>query len=269
MTDLKALNSLAEPPFALAGKHAYVTGGYGLIGAAICSVLAKAGAEVVALERQGAHRPADLPDTVLEGAFDAGSADAVPDRIGAVEAAHGPADIWVNAAYPRTADWGASNQDNLVRQGGGELWRANVDLQLNAVCLISAAICACMAARGAGSLVNIASIYGVVGPDFSIYGDLPMTTPPAYAAIKGGLIAYTRYLAAYHGKHGLRANTVCPGGVANNQPAQFVDNYNARTPLGRLAKPEEVAWPVLFLASDAAAYVSGATLMVDGGWTAI
>jgi len=269
VTDSKVLNSIQATPFGLAGKRAYVTGGYGLIGAAVCRALAGAGAEVVALERQGAHRPADLPDTVLEGAFDAGSADMVPERIAALEAVLGAADIWVNAAYPRTADWGVSNQENLLQDGGAEAWRANVDLQLNAVCLISAAICARMAGRGAGALVNVASIYGVVGPDFSIYGDLPMTTPPAYAAIKGGLIAYTRYLAAYHGKHGLRANTVCPGGVANNQPVQFVDNYNARAPLGRLARPEEVAWPVLFLASDAAAYVTGATLMVDGGWTAI
>ncbi|MBX3456244.1 SDR family oxidoreductase [Ferrovibrio sp.] len=256
-------------PFGLAGKRAYVTGGYGLIGAAICRALAQAGAEVVTLERQGGKRPAELPEIVRAEEFDAGSADGVPERVAALEASCGAADIWVNAAYPRTADWGASNQDNLVQDGGGDAWRTNVDLQLNAVCLISAAICARMAGRGAGVLVNIASIYGVVGPDFSVYGDLPMTTPPAYAAIKGGLIAYTRYLAAYHGKHGVRVNAICPGGVANNQPSQFVANYNARTPLGRLAKADEIAWPVLFLASDAAAYITGTAMMVDGGWTAI
>ena len=255
----------ARSAFDLSGRTAFVTGGYGLIGAAVARALAAAGADTVALERGEALRPADYPDSIRFGLFDAGQGSEVETRLDALEQAYGAADIWVNAAYPRTTDWADSHQDRM----NAASWRTNVDLQLNAACLLSAAVAARMSARRGGSLINIASIYGVVGPDFSIYKDLDMTTPPAYAAIKGGLIAYTRYLAAYFGPKGVRVNALAPGGVANRQPAGFVENYSSRTPLGRLARPEEVAWPAVFLASDAAAYITGATLMVDGGWTAI
>jgi NAD(P)-dependent dehydrogenase (short-subunit alcohol dehydrogenase family) len=140
---------------------------------------------------------------------------------------------------------------------------------MNGFCLIAGHVAAAMAKRGRGAIVNVASIYGAVGPDFAVYDGTDMTTPPAYSAIKGGIIAYTRYLASYYGPRGVRINAVCPGGVANNQPPRFVENYAARTPLRRMARPEEIAGPVAFLASDAASYVTGAILPVDGGWTAI
>lgn len=249
--------------FDLSGRVAYVAGGFGLIGAAICRAMHDCGATVVALERAGAPRPAGLPAGVKDDIFDAGDGARAGDRIAALEARHGLAAAWINAAYPRTADWGASRQENIEEAG----WRANVDLQLNAACMVSAAVCAAMARRRAGSLVNIASIYGVVAPDFSVYDGLDMGMPPAYAAIKGGLIAYTRYLAVHYGPHGVRANALCPGGVHAGQPERFVAAYSARTPLGRMATPEDVAWPATFLASNASAYVTGSILMVDGGWT--
>ncbi|WP_374630824.1 SDR family oxidoreductase [Ferrovibrio sp.] len=254
--------------FDLVGRTAYVTGGLGLIGGAICEGLQQAGARVVALEPAAvlAGRHGVLPSGYVTEAFSATDAAVFAASLPGLYARHGRPAIWVNAAYPRTANWGASRQKTVLQEA--EDWRSNVDLQLNAVCLLSAAVAADMSKAGGGSLINIASIYGVVGPDFSIYEGLDMTTPPAYSAIKGGMIAYTRYLATYYGAQGVRANVICPGGVANNQPAGFVQNYSRRTPLGRLAQPEEVAGPVVFLASDAASYVTGSVLMADGGWTA-
>lgn len=251
-------------PVDLAGRLAYVTGGLGLIGSAIGRALAGAGAGVVALETQTAI-DRGVPTGMRAVAFDSAALDDLVGRLQRLEAEAGPADIWVNCAYPRTEDWGRSRQEPL----DAAAWRANVDLQMNSFCLIAGHVAAAMAKRGKGAVVNVASIYGAVGPDFGVYDGTDMTTPPAYSAIKGGIIAYTRYLASYYGPHGVRINAVCPGGVANKQPKRFVDNYAARTPLRRMAQPEEIAGPVAFLASDAASYVTGAILPVDGGWTAI
>ena len=248
--------------FDLTGRTAFVTGGLGLIGREICAGLRAAGATTVALEPDA---PATGPEDVTVAPFDAARFEGFGDSLAALEDAHGPARIWINCAYPRTDDWAQSRQEPF----DAEAWRRNVDLQMNAVCALSAAVAERMAARGEGSLVNSASIYGVVAPDFAIYEGTDMGTPPAYSAIKGGIIAYTRYLAAHFGPRGVRVNALCPGGVANAQPRSFADAYSARTALKRLAAADEIAGPAVFLASDAASYVTGATLMVDGGLTAL
>jgi len=109
----------------------------------------------------------------------------------------------------------------------------------------------------------------VVGPDFSVYKNTSMTSSIIYSAVKGGIVNLGRYLASYFGKYNIRVNTVCPGGVLDGQNEIFLKNYSNKTPLGRMASAEEVASTVLFLASDASSYITGATIMVDGGWTAI
>jgi NAD(P)-dependent dehydrogenase (short-subunit alcohol dehydrogenase family) len=142
-------------------------------------------------------------------------------------------------------------------------------MQLNSYCIYSNEIAAKMAARKRGSIINIASVYGVVAPDFDIYKGTKMTSPAAYSAIKGGIVSYSKYLASYYKNKGIRINVVCPGGAYNNQSGRFVKRYSAKTLLGRMAYPYEIGWPVVFLASEAASYITGATLMVDGGLTTI
>ena len=126
-----------------------------------------------------------------------------------------------------------------------------------------------MAKRGGGSTINLGSIYGNVALDFHVYDGTDITMPAAYAAIKGGIASYSRYLASYWGRQGERVNTVCPGGIFDNQPERFAVNYAGRTPLGRMGTPEDIDGPLAFLASDSAAYVTGVVLMMDGAWTAI
>jgi NAD(P)-dependent dehydrogenase (short-subunit alcohol dehydrogenase family) len=176
----------------------------------------------------------------------------------------GRIDGLVNNAYPRTEDWGAR-----FEKIPSVSWKKNIDLQLNSVFYTCQQVLNYMQPKQSGSIVNIASIYGIVGPDFSIYENTEMTMPAAYAAIKGGLINFTRYLASYAGKYKVRVNCVSPGGIFDNQPDSFVSNYEKKVPLHRMGTPADIAPAVAFLLSDESTYITGQNLVVDGGWTAI
>jgi NAD(P)-dependent dehydrogenase (short-subunit alcohol dehydrogenase family) len=127
-----------------------------------------------------------------------------------------------------------------------------------------------MKVQNSGSIVNFASIYGVVGNDFTIYENTDgMTSPAAYAAIKGGLINFTRYLASYYGKYNIRVNCISPGGIFNNQHPEFVKQFEYKVPMKRMGTPKDIAPSVGFLLSEESTYITGHNLIIDGGWTAI
>jgi len=128
---------------------------------------------------------------------------------------------------------------------------------------------AAMKRQGGGSIINIASIYGVVSNDPALYRGTSMLQPPSYNFMKAGMINFTRYLACYYGKDRIRANCLSPGGYFNQQPREFVERYCDRVPLGRMMGHDDLQGAVVFLASDAAAYVTGVNLLVDGGWTCL
>jgi len=171
----------------------------------------------------------------------------------------------VNNAYPRTDDWGNRFEDITH-----ESWKKNVDMQMSSVFYITQKVCKAMLNQQTkGSIVNIASIYGIVGNDFMVYEGTDMISPAAYSFIKGGVINFTRYLASYYGRLGIRVNTVSPGGIFNYQNKVFVKNYEKKVPLGRMGKPDDIAPVVSFLLSSDSKYISGQNIAVDGGWTAI
>ncbi len=242
------------------GKVILVTGGSGLIGKAIISQLETLKATVINL---------DIVEHPFEKAVyihcDITQPDSVLRALERVMRIYGSIDGLVNNAYPRTADWGVP-----FDQISHESWRKNIDIQLNSTFYITQQVLAYIVEQDkGGAVVNIASIYGVVGNDPSLYLGTEITTPAAYAAIKGGIINFTKYLAAAYGAKGIRINCVSPGGIWNNQDPQFVTNYENRVPLGRMGKPEDISPSVCFLLDDGARYITGQNLVVDGGWTII
>ena len=126
-----------------------------------------------------------------------------------------------------------------------------------------------MVEKGTGSIINMASVYGIVGPDFTVYEDTSMTMPAAYSAIKGGIVNFSRYLASYLGPNNIRVNTVSPGGIFDSQNPTFVANYNKKVPMRRMGQPKDIAPVISFLLSEDASYITGQNIAVDGGWTAI
>ena len=242
-------------------KIIIVTGGNGLIGQAIVNYLHSQAAFVINV---------DIADTSSVDCSvyiqcDITDADAVSQMVAFVIEKHEKIDGLVNNAYPRTKDWGKTFENVSL-----DSWRENVDMQLNTCFHLSKLVLAEMKKNRSGSIVNIASIYGIVGNDFSVYEDVEgMTSPVAYSAIKGGIINLTRYLASYFGPYSIRVNCVSPGGVFNNQAISFVKKFETKVPLRRMACPNDIAPSVAFLLSDDATYITGHNLVVDGGWTAI
>lgn len=150
------------------------------------------------------------------------------------------------------------------------IWNKTIDTNLTAVFLLSQEVGQNMVKNHEGVIVNIASIYGLVGADQRIYGDSNLNSPASYAATKSAVINLTRYLAAYWHKKNIRVNSISLGGVyeKNIHKKNFVKKYSERTMLGRMAKPEEYNGAILFLMSEASSYMTGSNLVIDGGWTA-
>jgi NAD(P)-dependent dehydrogenase (short-subunit alcohol dehydrogenase family) len=243
----------------LKDKIIIVTGGSGLIGNGIVSKIRSEAGFCI-----NAELNVENTDDLTQIKCDITNPDSISLLVENVLTKFGRIDGLVNNAYPRTKDWGTKFEDIPY-----DSWRNNLDWQLNSYFLFCQKVLVPMKKQGFGSIVNIASTYGVVSPDFTLYEGTQLTSPAAYTAIKGGLINFTRYLASYFGKDGIRANCVSPGGIFDNQNEIFVKNYQHKVPLKRMGKPSDIAGPVAFLLSDDSAYVTGHNLMADGGWTCI
>jgi len=243
----------------LKDKIIVVTGGNGLLGRDIIAAVLAEGAFCINIDINH-DTNADLSSLKCDITDNA----SVTDAINLIINKYGRIDGLVNNAYPRTSDWG--NKFENIEYAS---WQKNVDWQLNTYFLFSQTVSKYMAENGAGSIINMTSIYGVVGPDFTVYDGTSMTMPAAYAAIKGGLINFTRYLAAYLGPKNVRVNAISPGGIFDNQNQVFVDNYVRKVPMRRMGLPQDISPSVVFLLSDEAKSITGQNLIVDGGWTAI
>lgn len=254
--------------FSLKGRIALVSGGAGpLFGSSISEALAEAGATVITASRSLARNEEFVSRLKAEG-HDAHAYELdieEPDSIAAlkskVQERFGHLDVLVNSAV--------TLRSGSFEEQTPESWEASARGNMVGLFTMCRAFLPGMVEQGKGSIINISSIYGVVANDPTLYEGTDMKQPPDYTFVKAGMINFTRYLANYYGKQGVRANCICPGGYTGGQPGPFVDNYTKRCPVGRMLDNEDIKGAVVFLASDASSYVTGTSLMVDGGWTTL
>lgn len=253
----------------LSGKVAIVTGAAGWLGAAMSRGLAEAGATVAVTSRDGAR--AEAFAATLPGGGHAGfglaqdDSEAIPAFVEAVVARLGQVDVLVNNAYGGSApsiDTASAEDFNRAYHTG-----------VTGYFLLAREVVRHLRGRGAGgSIINIASMYGVVASYPEAYTGFDMNSPPNYHGLKGGLIHLTRHLAAYWAQDGVRVNAISPGpfpsqNVREAEPA-FVERLAERVPMKRMGEPEELKGIVVLLASEGSSYITGQNILVDGGWTA-
>jgi NAD(P)-dependent dehydrogenase (short-subunit alcohol dehydrogenase family) len=267
--------------FGLAGQVAIVTGGMGRLGSRYTSVLAQAGASVAVFDLPGRTNP--IVDGAVAGRLpvschqvDVTSRGDVDAAVSQVVERFGAATILIN-----NAGLGSSPADQTLETGRFEgypesAWDAMLESHLKSALVMSQSFITQFRAAGAasGSIVNVSSTYGLVSPDQSVYDYRRRDggeyyKPVGYSVAKSGVLNFTRWLAEYCAPFGVRVNTLAPGGVRESGHApEFVAEYEKRTPLARMATDNDFDGAILFLASRASAYMTGATLVVDGGWTA-
>jgi len=266
--------------FDLTGRSAVVTGGAGLLGRQFCQTLAEAGAAVAVVDINAGEAKSVAEDINQTGGrgmaipTDITDPDSVAAMVDSTLKAFGRLDILVNSAAldPKFDPEGIAEQgQNAFETFPLEGWQQAIEVNLTGMFLCTQDAVKPMLAQGRGVVVNLCSMYGLVGPDQRLYqreGRPPQYKPVTYSVTKAGVLGMTQYLAAYYGAKNIRVNALTPGGVFNQHDEEFVKAYSARAVLGRMAEQDEMNGALLFLASDASSYMTGANLVVDGGWTA-
>jgi NAD(P)-dependent dehydrogenase (short-subunit alcohol dehydrogenase family) len=260
---------VTDDPFALDDRVAVVTGGRGQLGSEIARGLVDRGARVAIFDVE----PAPESGAIRSFTVDVTDRTAIEDATRAVVDAWGEPHVLVNAAAIDSPPDAPAAEVGPFERYPTESFDRVMAVNVKGTLLACQVIGARMAAAGRGSIVNISSIYGMLSPVQEVY-DFRRTEgeqffkPVAYSVSKSALYNLTRYLATYWAHAGVRVNTLTLAGVWNEQPQEFVDAYTSRLPLGRMADVREVVGPVVFLASDASSYVTGANLVADGGWSA-
>jgi NAD(P)-dependent dehydrogenase (short-subunit alcohol dehydrogenase family) len=257
--------------FSLEGKIALVTGGAGLYGKPICRALAEAGAMVVIASRDlvACRRLAEEFQEdkyhAMAVRLDLGDEDSIRTCVEEIMRNYGRIDILVNNAVTRQ---GMGDLDTVTKAG----WEEALRINSTGMMLVTQAVVPHMLAAGKGNIINIGSIQGTTGPRFPVYEGTEMSSPLNYTCDKWAMVGFTRWIANKYGTRGIRCNCISPGGYGPGVEDRigenaFTENYRKLTPLGRFAQDDDIKGPVVFLASEASAYVTGHNLLVDGGWT--
>ena len=268
-----------QQKFRLDKKTAFVIGGLGLIGREVSTAFASAEASTIILDLDGKNREVLEKKLGKEGyevhfrSFDCSDMENLGDNFSRQLDEFGTPDVFINCSYPRTDDWESSSFKDVTLAS----YRENVDIHMNSYAWLARMASEAMKEAGkGGSLIQLGSIYGILGQDLTVYEGTEMHENMTYSVIKGGITNLTRQMASYYGRYGVRVNSICSGGLrghvagrSNFQEKQFIKNYEKKVPLKRLGNPEEVANVITFIASDASSYINGSNILVDGGWTII
>lgn len=256
--------------FNLNNKVAIVTGGAGHLGCAITEGMAECGASVFAVSRGGNKNNKNIsalisayPDQVKHLPMDVRSRKSIENTYRQIVELHGRIDVLINNAF-----FGATGKLEEISE---ENWMEGIEGTINSVYRCMQAVIPYMKHNNAGSIINIASMYGVVSPVPEVYGDSGYDNPPNYGAGKAAIIQFTRYAACHLAEYGIRVNSISPGPfpdeeVQKNEP--FISRLLERVPLKRIGNPNELKGVVILLASEASSYITGVNIPVDGGWTA-
>ena len=262
--------------FSVENKVIVITGGLGQLGLAYADSLAAEAARVALLDISSASLlPANLAENPHVRYFvaDVTNRASLEAALIAIDAIWGPPHGLINNAGLDSPPASSAEENGPFETYPEDSWDKVMAVNAKGPFLCCQVFGGAMAQAGRGSIVNIGSIYGAVSPDQRIYEYRgkeggAFYKPAAYSASKSSLYNLTRYLATYWAGNGVRVNTLTLGGVFNNQDPQFLDGYLRRVPLGRMAQPQDYFGPIIFLLSDASAYVTGTNLTADGGWTA-
>ena len=266
MSTLKELSDLS-------GRRALITGATGGLGRVFADTLAELGADLILVDLPGSDFQT-LNETLIQrwgvsvenhicDLENQSRREVMIKKL--ISSGLGLNILINNAAFVGASDlpgWGVPFENQSI-----DTWRRALEVNLTAVFDLSKGLSTLLRASKNGCIVNIASIYGMYGPDWSLYEGTSMSNPAAYAASKGGLIQLTRWLATTISPE-VRVNAISPGGIFRNQPEEFVKRYEAKTPLGRMANEEDFRGAIAYLTSDLSRYVTGVNLPVDGGWGA-
>jgi NAD(P)-dependent dehydrogenase (short-subunit alcohol dehydrogenase family) len=255
----------------LTGRRALITGATGGLGKVMADTLAELGADLVLVDRPGSDFET-LCTTLTERwgvnvqhyFCDLELQEQRKELIVLLKSEGKGLNILINnAAFVGTSDlqgWAVPFEEQTV-----DTWRRAFEVNLTAIFDLCQGLTPLLKTADGASIINIASIYGIYGPDWSLYEGTSMSNPAAYGASKGGLLQFTRWLATTIAPN-VRVNAISPGGIFRNQPESFVQRYEAKTPLGRMATEEDFCGVIAYLASDMSKYVTGQNLAVDGGW---
>jgi NAD(P)-dependent dehydrogenase (short-subunit alcohol dehydrogenase family) len=270
--------------FSLQGKVALLTGASGFLGRTFADTLLANGADLIAIGRVArlsklAERWAAKygPNRTFCYYVDMFDLEALTKTLDEIAARHA-IDVLINNAHELAPSSGFNTPAGSLEQGTIEVWMRNLTAGVCWPAVTVQRIGPGMKDRGRGSIINISTMYALVAPRPTLYEGTSFLNPPAYSASKAALLAFTRYVASFWGRHGIRANAILPGPFSNTEDAgpnsvqagdPFIEKLKANTCLGRIGRAGELAGALLFLASDASSYMTGQSIVVDGGWTAV